>query len=153
MVYQLWFMGIPMVAQALKKDFIKRQEARLIVNQCQDLRKAGYIKDTLSMVSKNEAVKQIARSTLDNLKHKDILILSLLARYFDSSDGIPSRDLILFAAYPFHRLKYVISRLHNLEVVRKNWSSLEEFQKSVNNVLAGIEYEVFKGKLAEFLHG
>lgn len=151
-VFQLWFMGIPKVAQALKQDLIKKREARALVYHCQNLRKTRYSRHILFNLSKTETVKQIARTMLDNLKYKDILLLSLLAREFNSSNGIPSRELIRFVAKPFDRLERVISRLHNIQFARKNWSSFEEFQKSFKNVLAWIEFQTFKGEPVRFLH-
>lgn len=150
--YQLWFMGISKVGQALEQNFIRRREARSLVYCCQNLRKSRYKKSILLKLSKEESVRQIARAMLDNFKRKDILLLSLFAREFNSSNGIPSRELIQFVADPFDRIQRVTLRLYNTQIAGDNWSSLEEFRKSFKHVLAWIEFRTFKGEPAMFIH-
>lgn len=150
--YQLWFMGIPPVAKALKLGNITRDSARLIVIGCQNLRKKRYCGEALRNLSKNQDVKNVAHAMLKLHNDKDLLILTLLARHFGSRNGISSRRLITFIARPFHQLNYVIARLYNSPIVKETWTSLEEFGKSLKNVLACIESRTFKEEPMLFLH-
>lgn len=154
--YQLWFMGIPLLAEALNLDIITRESARLIVLDCQNLRKKRYRGQALRDLSKDHDIKKLAHVMLKLHNNEDLLILSLLARYFKSENGIPSRLLIMFIARPFHRLNNVIATLYyspdHSPIVKKTWNSLEGFGKSFKNVLACIESRTFREVPMLFLH-
>ncbi|KAJ6092779.1 hypothetical protein N7486_008068 [Penicillium sp. IBT 16267x] len=111
----------------------------------QALRKSNYHKARVDL-AKWEILNVITMVFTNDLDPDHLLILSLLARHFRSRNGIPSRRLVQFAARPFGRLDYVISRVYKLYIANSKPTSLEEFRRSFKRVLGIVNYHTIIGR-------
>lgn len=141
--YQLWFLGSSEFAEWAELNI--SQEIQSMTKDFQALRKSNYSKARVDL-AKRKILNVITMVSTDDLAYDDLLILSLLARHFRSRNGIPSRRLVQFAARPFGRLDYVISKVHERYIANGEPVSLEEFRRSFKRVMSIVEYHTIIGR-------
>lgn len=146
MAMQIWWLGTPDLAKAIKRQHKLDPEIASLVKDCQLLRKNEYRKEW-SLLAQNDILKRHVQAMVEDLADFSLNIFALLTWHFNAGlRDPPPRQLLQFFDDPERTLDDVCSGIHLTYMSMVKSESAKSFKTKFIELLGLVEYHVIKGK-------
>ncbi|CDM36500.1 unnamed protein product [Penicillium roqueforti FM164] len=143
---QIWSLGTPDLANAVKWQHDLDPEIASLVVACQHLRKNGYRKGR-KRLAQNSILNRLVQAMVEDLTDDSLKIFALLTWHFNADFSVPlPRQLLLFFDEPSKIFEDVCTDIHRRYTTMAEPESVKSFKRRFIRLLGLVEHYVFEGK-------